>query len=446
MTENTENIWNPFLETLPLETLRELQFRRFKRIFKHAYDNSPFYRKKYPKVGISPDVIRTMEDIQRVPIITKEDFREGQSEEGPFPYGELLAVPIEEVTQYHQTTGTTGKPVRFGDTWADWETYVENWAMMMYSRGLRKSDRVYIPFPYHLFIAFWGGHYGVEKLGAEVVPGGQTSTEQRVREMKELRCTAMMCTPTYALRLAEIATKIGIDPRTDIPMRMIFCAGEPGASVPATKKRIEETWNAKVYDHCGATEAPLWAFECEVQKGLHLNEPNYLVEILEPSTLQPAAPGEIGTVVVTNLNRFAMPSIRFDLKDLVKLSTSQDTCPCGRTWRKIDGGIIGRSDDVTKIRGVLFSPTSVEQVVRDISQLGDEFEIVVTREDEYDRIIVVAEILPEYTGQKDELAKLLMRELRNGTQLRCEVDLRDFGSLPRYEVKSKRLKDQRTKH
>ena len=218
----TENIWNPFLETLPLEALRELQFRRFKRIFKHAYDNSPFYRKKYRKAGISPDVIRTMEDAQRVPIITKQDFREGQPEEGPFPYGELLAVPIEEVTQYHQTTGTTGRPVRFGDTWADWETYVENWAMMMYSRGFRKSDRVYIPFPYHLFIAFWGGHYGVEKLGAEVVPGGQTSTEQRVREMKELRCTAMMCTPTYALRLAEIATKIGIDPRTDIPIRMIF--------------------------------------------------------------------------------------------------------------------------------------------------------------------------------------------------------------------------------
>ena len=441
-----DNIWNPFLETLPLEKLRELQFTRFKRIFKHAYDNSPFYRKKYQEAGVSVDSLRTIEDVRMIPLIAKEDFREGQAGKEPFPYGELLALPIEEVTNYHQTTGTTGQPVRFADTWADWESYAENWAMMMYSRGLSKADRVYIPFPYHLFIAFWGGHYGTEKLGAEVVPGGQTSTEQRVREMKELRCTAMMCTPTYALRMAEIATKIGINPRDEIPIRMIFCAGEPGASVPATKKRIEEAWNAKVYDHCGATEAPLWAFECAVQQGLHLNEPNYLVEILNPSTFEPAAPGEIGTVVVTNLNRFAMPSIRFDLKDLTKLSASEDPCPCGRTWRKIDGGIIGRRDDVTKVRGVLFSPTSVEQVVRDMPQLGDEFEVVVTREDDYDRILVIAEIVDEYANQRDEIAKALIRDLRNGTQLRCEVEIRDFGSLPRYETKSKRFKDLRTKH
>lgn len=441
-----DNIWNPFLETLPLEHLQEFQFKRFKRIFNHAYQNSPFYRKMYQQAGLSIETLRTIEDVRKVPIITKENFREGQMDEDPFPYGELLAVPPEEITEYHQTTGTTGKPVRFGDTWPDWEKYVENWAMMMYSRGLRRSDRVYIPFPYHLFIAFWGGHYGVEKLGAEVVPGGQTSTEQRVREMKELRCTAMMCTPTYALRMAEIATKIGIDPKREIPIKRIFCSGEPGASVPATKKRIEEAWNAKVYDHCGATEAPLWAFECEAQMGLHLNEPNYLIEILDPLTFEPVPPGEIGTVVVTNLIRFAMPSIRFDLKDLTKFSTSQTPCPCGRTWRKIDGGIIGRRDDITKIRGVLFSPTSVEQVVRDIPKLGDEFEIVVTREDEYDRILVIVEILPDYVNQRDEIGKVLLRDLRNGTQLRCEVEIKDFGSLPRYEVKSKRFKDLRIKN
>ncbi len=175
--------------------------------------------------------------------------------------------------------------------------------------------------------------------------------------------------PTYALRLAEIATKIGIDPRDDIPVKMIFCAGEPGASIPATKKRIEEVWNAKVYDHCGATEAPLWCFECEMQQGLHLNEPSYVIEILNPTTFEPAAPGEVGTVVVTNLNRFAMPSIRFDLRDMVRLSTSEVLCPCGRTWRKIDGGIIGRRDDVTKVR-CSFLSTSVEQIVRDMTQLA----------------------------------------------------------------------------
>ena len=440
------NMWNPFLETLPLAQLRELQFRRFKAIFKHAYDNSPFYRKKYQAAGVSIDSLRTVEDIRLIPMTAKEDFRLGQTGKEPFPYGELLALPIEEVTNYHQTTGTTGQPVRFADTWSDWEGYADNWAMMMHSRGLTKSDRVYVPFPYHLFIAFWGGHYGTEKLGAEVVPGGQTSTEQRVREMKELRCTAMMCTPTYALRMAEIATKIGIDPKEDIPIRMIFCAGEPGASVPATKRRIEEAWKAKVYDHCGATEAPLWAFECEAQQGLHLNEPSYLVEILNPSTFEAAGPGEIGTVVVTNLNRWAMPSIRFDLKDLTRLSVSEEPCPCGRTWRKIVGGIIGRRDDITKIRGVLFSPTSVEQVVRDMPELSDEFEVVVTREDDNDRILVIAEVLNEHAGHRDEIAQKLIRDLRNGTQLRCEVEIRDFGTLTRYEMKSKRFKDLRATH
>jgi phenylacetate-CoA ligase len=438
-----ENIWNPFVETLDVETLQELQLRRFKRILKHAYEKSPFYRRKYQEAGVVADDIHTLDDVRAVPIITKDDLREAQWGKAPFPYGEILAVPAEEVNEYHQTTGTTGVAVRFADTWADWESYAENWAMMMYSRGLRKTDRVYIPFPYHLFIAFWGGHYGVEKLGAEVVPGGQTATEQRVREMKDLGCTATMCTPTYALRMAEIAQKIGIDPASQIPVRMIFCAGEPGASVPATKRRIEEAWDAKVYDHCGATEAPLWAFECEMQSGLHLNEPNVLVEILNPTTFDPAAPGEVGTVVVTNLNRYAMPSIRFDLKDLTKLSASSEPCQCGRTWRRIEGGIIGRRDDVTKIRGVLFSPTSVEQVVRDTAQLGNEYEVVVTKENDYESILVKVEAVPESEGEKARIGQLLVRELRNATQLKCDVEILPFGTLQRYEVKSKRFKDNR---
>ncbi len=439
----TENMWNPVLERLPLEMLRDLQFSRLKKILFHAYKHSPFYRKLYAKAGIAPEDIRSLDDLKHIPMVTKDDFREGQEGKAPFPYGEMLAVPIEEVTSYHQTTGTTGPPVRFADTWSDWESYAENWAMMMYSRGLRRNDRVYIPFPYHLFIAFWGGHYGVEKIGAEVVAGGQTTTEQRVREMKDLRCTATMCTPTYALRMAEVALEIGIDPRKDIPVKMIFCAGEAGASIPATKKRIEEAWEAKVYDHCGATEAPLWAFECAAQNGLHLNEPSVLVEILDPQSLVPVAPGEIGTVVVTNLNRYAMPSIRFDLKDLAMLWPTEEPCACGRTWRRIKSGILGRRDEITKIRGVLFSPGSVEQVVRAIPQLGDEYEIEITKEGNYERIVVRAEVLPEYESRRSDLCSELARELQNGTHLRCEAEILKFGTLKRYEVKSKRLKDLR---
>jgi phenylacetate-CoA ligase len=438
-----KDMWNPFLEAMPLEDLRRLQFHKFKRILAHTYQHSPFYKKKFDEAGIRPDDIRTLEDIRKIPITSKEELRPAQENSEPFPYGELLSVPLEEVVRYHQTSGTTGMPVRYADTWEDWEWYSENWAYCMYSRGLRSSDRVYIPFPYHVFIAFWGGHYGAEKVGAEVIPGGSTSTEQRVREMRDLMCTAMMCTPTYALRLAETARAIGIDPRREIPVNKIFCAGEPGASIPATKRRIEDTWHAKVYDHLGATEAPLWAFECKAQRGLHLNEAMDLVEILNPETFEPVTPGEIGTAVITTLDRYAMPTIRFDLKDLVKLSADPEPCKCGRTWRMLEGGIIGRRDDITKIRGVLFAPPSVEQAIRSLSELGNEYEIVLYRKTDQDEIIVKAEILPEYQQDTEKLKEKAIRELRNATQLRCEVEFHPFGSLPRYEVKAKRVKDLR---
>jgi phenylacetate-CoA ligase len=435
--------WNPVLETLPLEDLRTLQFQKFKRIFAHTYQHSPFYKKKFNEAAIQPDDIKTLEDIRKIPITSKDELRPAQENKSPFPYGELLSVPIDEVVRYHQTSGTTGTPVRYADSWGDWEWYSENWAYALYARGLRSNDRVYVPFPYHLFLAFWGGHYGAEKVGAEVIPGGSTSTEQRVREMRDLKCTAMMCTPTYALRLAEKAREIGIDPKKDIPVNKIFSGGEPGASIPATKKRIEDAWGGKIFDQLGATEAPLWAFECRAQRGLHLNEAMDLIEILNPETFEPVEPGEIGTAVITTLDRYAMPTIRFDLKDMVKLSTNPEPCECGRTWRMLEGGIIGRRDHITKIRGVLFAPPSVEQAVRSLPELGDEYEIVLYREQDQDEIIVKAEILPEYQQDAEKLKQRAIRELRNATQLRCEVEFHPFGSLPRYEVKAKRLKDLR---
>jgi phenylacetate-CoA ligase len=438
-----KDLWNPVLEAMPLEDLSKLQLHKFKRIFTYAYQNSSFYRKKFDQAGIRPENIKTQDDIRKVPLTSKDEMREAQEGKQPFPFGELLSVPPAEVTEYHQTTGTTGVPVRYADTWEDWEWYSENWAYCMYSRGLRDTDRVYVPFPYHLFIAFWGGHYGSEKVGAMVISGGSTSTEQRVREMMDLKCTTIMCTPTYALRLAEVAKKIGIDPVKDIPVNKIFCAGEPGASIPATKRRIEETWGAKVYDHLGATEAPLWAFECKAQRGLHVNEAMDLVEILDPETFEPVIPGQIGTAVITTLDRYAMPTIRFDLKDLVKLSANADPCECGRTWRMIEGGIIGRRDDISKVRGVLFSPATVEEAVRRLRELGDEYEVIVYREQDYDQILVKVEALPGYERSIENIKEKLIRELRNTTQLRCEVEFHTYGSLQRYEVKAKRFKDLR---
>ncbi len=441
------NMWNPIVETMPLEDLRKLQLHKFKRIFTYAYEKSPFYRRKFDQAGIKPEDIKTYDDIRRVPFTEKQETRQAQENKEPFPFGELLTVPVDEVTAYHQTSGTTGVPVRYADTWQDWEWFSEVWAYAMYSRGFNKTDRIYLPFPYHLFIAFWGAHYAAEKIGAMVIAGGTAPTEERVKEMHELKCTTVACTPTYALSLADTAKKIGIDPVKDMAINKIFCAGEPGASIPATKKRIEDAWGAKVYDIHGATEAPLWAFECKEQRGLHINEAMDLVEILNPETYEPVGPGEIGTAVVTSLDRYAMPTIRFDLKDLVRLAPAENPpCPCGRTWRMMVGGIIGRRDDISKVRGVLFSPSSVEEAVRRVPELSNEYELVVFQKNDYDNILVKVEALPEFAQDTERIKEKLVRELRNTTQLRCDVEFHPYGSLPRYEVKAKRFKDLRKSH
>jgi phenylacetate-CoA ligase len=437
------NLYNPILETMPLEDLQKLQLKKFQRIFNYAYEKSQFYRRKFDKAGIKPADIKTLDDIRKVPFTTKEELRGAQENKEPFPFGELLTVPIEDVTEYHQTSGTTGIPVRYADTWEDWEWFAENWAYLLYSRGVRETDRVYIPFPYHLFIAYWGAHYGCEKIGATVVPGGSASTEERVREIADLKCTTTMGTPTYILRLAEAARKLGYDP-AKLAINKIFCNAEPGASIPATKKLMEDTWGAKVYDHFGATEVPVWAFECKEQRGLHINEAMDYVEILNPETFQPVGPGEIGTAVVTTFDRLAMPSIRYDLKDLIRRSPNLEPCPCGRTWRMLVGGILGRSDDISKVRGVLFAPGSVEEAVRRIPELSEEFELVVYYDDKhYEQILVKVEALPQYQENTATLRDKVERELRNLTQLRCDVEFHPYNSLTRYQDRSKRFKDLR---
>lgn len=437
------NLWNPILEKMPLEDLRRFQIHKFREMCIYVYNHSAYYKRRFTEAGLALkdlENIKSITDAARIPISAKSDFVSAQNGKEPFPYGEMLTVPIEQITEYHQTSGTTGSPMRWGDTWADWEWFSDAWATSLYSRGLRNHDRVYIAFPYHIYIAFWGGHYGVEKIGAEVIPGGSTGTEQRVREICDLRCTAVMCTPSYALQMVEAAKQIGLDLRNS-HVKKLFCTGEPGASVASTKQRIEDAWGAKVYDHAGATESPLWAFQCGEQKGLHVNEAHYLVEILDPETFEPAAEGQVGTVVVSNLIRKGMPTIRYDLKDLVKVSAEK--CSCGRTWRMFEGGILGRRDELTKVKGVLFSPKNVEQAVSSIKMLNGEFETIVSRTNDYDNVLVKAEISAEYVDKKDEIKILLERELRNTTTLRCDVELLEPNTLPRYETKAKRFRDLR---
>jgi len=439
--QNLDIYWNPILETMPVEKLRELQLVKFKRILKWSYDRSKLYRRLYDSVGLNPEDVRKWDDIRKVPMIDKECYRKAQYKE-PWPYGDSLCVPIEDVTVYHQTSGTTGQPVFQPDTWQDWEWWTECWSYILWAMGFRNTDRVYLPFGYNVFIAYWAGHYAAEKIGCEIVSGALLNTEERVLKMKELRATAFMATPTYVLGMADACRKLGMDPR-DLGIKKILCAGEPGASIPSTKKRMEEAWGCNVFDHVGATEMGGWGYECTYKPGgLHVNEGFFLVELLDLETGETIEePNKLGKVIITSFDRMAQPCVRCDSKDVAMWS--EKYCSCGRTHRVLKGGIQGRIDHITKVKGVLFSPVSVEEAVRSMPQLGSEYELIVKKDGEVDKIILKYELAPGCEGQEKEVEADLAKILRIKTNLNFVLESHPYGSLPRYQVKAKRFRDLR---
>jgi phenylacetate-CoA ligase len=440
-----QKYWNPVLETLPQEKLQNLQLKKFKRLFQWGYERSKFHRSLYDKAGIEPDDIRSFEDIRHVPKVEKSMMRGIQGKD-PFPYGDALCVAPEEVTEFHQTSGTTGQPIYQADTWQDWESYVECWCFILWAQGYRPNDRVFIPFGYNVFIAFWGGHYAAEKMGCEVVPGGVLDTKARILKIQELKATAMMGTPTYMLGMAATArNKMGIDPSL-LTINKITCAGEPGASIPSTKQRLEEAWGAKVYDHAGATEIGAWSYECQAQPGgMHVIEGLFLVEIEDVVTGEIISePERQGKMIITALDRLAQPCIRFDSKDIIEWS--KEPCPCGRSFRLIKGGVIGRADDITKVKGVLLAPSAIEEVVRGIEGLGDEYEVLVDKKGDVDQITLKVELSTGSEGQRQMIENQLIDQLRLKTNLRYDLEFHEYGTLPRYEVKARRFKDLRKTH
>jgi phenylacetate-CoA ligase len=442
MTKNSSTYWNPILETLPQEKIKALQLKKFKRIVEWGYNNSPFYKRLYQASGFEPGELKTFDDIKKVPKIEKGMLRDVQNNP-PFPYGDMLAVPPEKISIFRQTSGTTGTPVYQGDTWQDWEWWSESWCYIMYAQGYRDTDRVFIPFGYNIFVAFWAMHYGSEKLGCETIPGGVLDTDARILKLKELKCTAMGATPTYILGMADRAHKLGIDPVKELNIQRITVAGEPGGSVPTTKKRMQDLWGCKVYDHIGATEIGAWSYECTEQPGaLHINEALFLVEIEDIDTGELITePGKRGKMIITSLDRIGKPCIRFDSKDVIEWSAK--TCDCGRTFRMIEGGVVGRADDITKVKGVLLAPTAIEEAVRSIPELGYEYEVIVTKNGDLDDIALKVEIKEGKESWKEEILARLKDQLRVKTNLGYKITVHPYGSLPRYDVKAKRFKDMR---
>ncbi len=430
------NYWNPYLETLPKEELERIEISYFKNILSYAKQSSKLYQDKLK--DIEPTDIKSLDDIKNIPLTEKEEMRRYQEME-PFPYGGLLGRKIEEVTTFRQTSGTTGKPIYVPETYESWQWRIEAWCHILYMAGFRPHHRVFLPFVYNVYVAFWEGHYASEKVGCELIPGGGLDTRGRIHKILEVKANAMMNTPTYGLHIAEEAKSMGIDP-SSLGIERMLCAGEPMPQ--STRKRLEELFGCHVFDHIGGTEPCAWAGMCEVKEGMHLIEPFFLVEILDRETLsREVEEDEIGVAVVTPLGRRSFPLIRFNTKDLV--IKGKTSCPCGRTSRKIKE-VVGRTDDLRKIRGVLFSPKTVEEVLRKDFQDIEEFEIIVERRGLMDVVTLRAEPNSKLTVTDIEQTKTRLQEaLKVATNLTFNIIMEPPGSLPRYMLKAKRFKDLR---
>jgi phenylacetate-CoA ligase len=432
--------WNAYTETLPREKLNSIELRYFQNLVGYGKAHSNLYKEKLKGIEVSD--IKTFDDIKKAPFTYKEELRKWQENVDPFPYGGLLGTPIEEISTFRQTSGTTGKPVYVPESYESWQWRIEAWCHILYMAGFRPRHRLFLPFGYNVYVAFWEAHYSAEKLGCEVIPGGALDTKGRVNKIIEMKVNAMAGTPTYTLNIAQEAMGMGIDPKS-FGIERILGAGEPLPE--ATRKKIEATYGCKMFDHIGSTETCGFAGMCEAQQGLHIIEPLFLVELLDRETLsKEVAEGEQGVLVVTPLGRRSFPVIRFNTNDVAVKGPS--TCACGRTSQKMME-IVGRVDDITKIRGVLFSPKTVEQLIRSEFPEIVEYELVVTREGIMDKILARIEVDVKLSEDEAEaVARRLSERHKIKTNLSCTTQCEPAGSLPRYDLKAKRFKDKRGAH
>ena len=430
----------PEIERRSRAVMTRWQSQRLREQVRHAAANSPFYRRKLKAAGVKPALIRTMADLERLPFTTKDELKENQAQKPP--WGDVLAVPLAEVLRVHLTSATTGRPLAFLDTREDWHGFYHSYARSLYAYGVRKTDMVMAAFSYGPWIGYWSGFYAAQDLGCLVFPVGGLSTDQRMDALLNYPITVLGCTPSYALFLAEHAAKRGIDLAKDTKIRITWHTGEPGASIPATKARIEAAFGARAYDLPGLTEIAAWGFECDARVGLtHVHEDYCYPEVLDPQD-RPVGDGGRGELVFTSLYRRAMPLIRYRTRDIVQVADRR--CPCGRTLIAFEGGVLARLDDMKKVRGIIVYPRRIEELVRPHTAV-DEFQIVFRRHAGLDEIVVRIDPSPSLSlAERAGLRARLEESLRTGLGLRATVEITEPGALPRWDHKAKRVRDERT--
>ncbi|MFZ5758560.1 MAG: phenylacetate--CoA ligase family protein [Thermodesulfobacteriota bacterium] len=430
-------IYNEEYETLPREALEALQLKRLRAQVERVYATVPYYRGKMDETGVAPGDIRTLADIRKLPFTTKEDLRKN------YPFG-LFTVPLERVVRIHASSGTTGQPTVVGYTKRDIGIWSELMARCLTAAGATPKDIIHNAYGYGLFTGGLGAHYGAETLGATVVPISGGNTKRQIMLMRDFRCTVLLCTPSYALNLAEAMTDMGIDPK-EMALKVGVFGAEPWSA--NMREEIEKKLGITAIDIYGLSEiiGPGVAIECaEEQKGLHVMEDHFLPEIVHPETFEPLPLGEKGELVFTTLTKEAFPVIRYRTKDFSRLITSP--CACGRTFHRMEK-VTGRSDDMLIIRGVNVFPSQIEHVLISIKGVEPHYQIIVEREGTLDTLEVQVEVSDTFFSdevkQLEALAKKIQHEIKDLLGVSCKVKLVEPKSIQRSEGKAKRVIDNR---
>lgn len=421
-----------FIDTLGRTALEDIQLRTFQMMLDRVLESNAFYQNKLGAAGVEAGSdVRSFRDYSTLLFTTKEELVTDQSNHPP--YGTNLTFAPDRYTRMHQTSGTTGQPLRCLDTDESWDWWARCWATVYNAAGVTPGDRIFFAFSFGPFIGFWSAYAGAQNIGAMALPGGGMSSLQRVKFMLHNDATVLVCTPTYALHLAEVAEQEGID-LADSSVRITIHAGEPGASLPGTKQRIEQAWGARCYDHAGATEVGAWGFEDQAQTGLYVNEGEFIFEVVNPETGEPADEGEM---IITNLGRIGMPVIRYRTGDRVAIDPAADGTY--GAFRRLKGGVIGRIDDVLIVRGVNVFPSAIENIVRRFPEVG-EFAVDVYRRETLDEMELRIEVT---NGEADAVAAAVARDIRDGVGLRVQAKPVPHGTLPRFDLKARRFTDHR---
>ncbi len=446
--------WSPELETMPSEQRDVLILAKLREQVRYVIRNSGFYREFYRNAPVDPENFGSLEEFAELPILTKEDIRQEQ-EEHP-PYGRFLCIPANDVFRVHGTSGTTGRATVFGIGRDDWDRIAEAHARILWGAGLRPDDMVMVAAVFGLYVGSWGALVGSERLGATCFPfgsGAPGQTERAAEWAAIVKPTALYGTPSYALYLAETARQMGIDPRDDFGLRFMFFSGEPGASVPATRKLIEDTFGCYVVDQGSMAEMTPWMSNSgcrHLSTGMHLWQDIVYTELVDPETRRNLPIGAEGVPVYSHTERISQPMIRYWSGDIAQWDMID--CPCGRTYPTLTRGIYGRADDMIIVRGQNVFPSRIEDILRSMDVFGGEFRLLLEREPgQLDRLTVQTEVLADIFTKRESDAGALEQvrdditgALRRALGVGVAVELKPAGEFERTQFKARRIIDRRT--